>query len=219
VCLKGWDSLFTGIKVVDFTNTEYGNLYDIHLYARSKLYSYGLIDDDMIVLDIDVVFVKPFVIKDKDKISGRPYNHYHHYKHSPKKSLNLRDKWRFIDIHQQHINDCGYNMYHMEQHSLCYQGSPLYIPKGYGKFIQSEIIDHIKNVESIYNGLVPDYSFYAIEEEFPLAEIAKRLTGYGFVDTSCYKHGFIYRAQRNITKGFDVPESMLGINVFEKYLQ
>jgi hypothetical protein len=107
----------------------------------------------------------------------------------------------------------------MEQDSICLQGAPIYVPKGYGKYIQQEMIDHVKTIEKYYNDVTPNNTFYALEEEYPLAYIAKKCTGIGFLDLSCYRHGFIFPATYNIDHGFETPEKIIGINVFEKYLK
>lgn len=216
---REWDVLWDEIKVIDFSNTEYGNLYNINIYSWPKLYSYGLIDDDMLIMDIDVVFVKPFQIKDLGKISGRTYNHYHHLKWSNTVSGNLRHKWDAIDFVQKYLYDNYYCDNMMNQDSICFHGAPVYVPKKYGKQVQQELLEHVLRVESCYNNITPDETFYAIEEEYPLACIAKKYTGYGFIDIQYYKHGFIFPAQRNIEKGFDAPEKLIGINVFDKYLK
>lgn len=208
---RKWDILWDEIKVIDFKHTEFGNLYDIKLYSWPKLYSYGLIDDDMLILDVDCVFVKPFVIPDKEKISGVTYNHKDTIWYWGD-NINLSYKWPYI---KEVANVLNINM---RQDSICFQGAPIYVPKGFGKQIQTTLIKNIKKCESVFGGMTPNDTFYAIEEEFPLAEIAVRETGVGYLDTTCFKHGFIYKANRNIIRGFITPERILGINVFEKYL-
>ena len=66
---KNWICLWDEVKIIDFTNTEYGNLYNIQLYSWPKIYSYGLVDDDILMLDIDIVFMDKFNIIDKNSSS------------------------------------------------------------------------------------------------------------------------------------------------------
>lgn len=213
---KSWDKLWDEVKVVDFSNTEFGDLNNIHIYSWPKLYSYGLIDDDMLILDVDIVFLKRFEIPDRGKICGKPYNHSHFFK-SKKKPMSLREKWFFIDCVQKMLYNNDVIDEQFEQDSVCLLGAPVYCPKRYGKDLQKFLIDHVTNVESYFNGICPYDTFQSIEEERPLMEFAKQNGGVDFLDDTMYRHGFIYMAHYNLKKGFDAAEEILGIKVFDTY--
>jgi hypothetical protein len=216
---KKWIDLWDEVKVIDFKNTEYGDLTKIHIYSWPKLYSYGLVDDDILVMDIDVVFVKPFNIENKNMIYGKIYNHSHYFK-LKKKSITLRHKWYNISYIQDMLYENDVVDEKMEQDTICLQGSPIYCPKQYTKTLQSFMIDRVKEIESFFNGVCPNDTYQSIEEEYPLALFAKTYAG-GFcaIDISCYQHGYVNLAKYEMEKGFKQPEEILGINVFDKYLK
>jgi hypothetical protein len=213
---KSWDELWDEVKVVDFSNTEFGDLNNIHIYSWPKLYSYGLIDDDVLVLDVDIVFLKKFEIPDRDIICGKPYNHSHFFK-AKKKAISLRHKWHFIDYVQNLLYNNDIIDERFEQDSVCLLGAPIYCPQKYAKDLQEYLITHVNNVESHFNSVCPYDTFQSIEEERPLMEFAKKTGGVGFLDDTMYRHGLIYAAHYNLEKGFDVAEDILGIKVFDTY--
>ena len=81
------------------------------------------------------------------------------------------------------------------------------------------MLNHIQKVEKYYGDVTPNGTFYSIEEEFPLSQFARVNTGMGVIDRKYYRHGFVYEAEYDLTKGFTKPEVLLGEPVFEKYLK
>jgi hypothetical protein len=215
---RGWTNLWDEVIVKDFTNTEYGNLYDIKIYSWPKLYSYGIVDDDILVLDIDIVFTSPFVIDNPSQISGAIYNHYDDFLIKTAES-NLRWKWNDIDCIQKELYKNGVIDDMMEQKTMCYIGAPIYCPRKYTKALQSYILNHIQKVEKYYGDVAPNGTFYSIEEEFPLSQFARNNTGMGIIDRKYYRHGYVYEAKYDLTDGFEKAELILGESVFEKYLK
>ena len=221
---KGWIDLWDEIKITNFHNTEYGNLYNINIYSWPKIYSYGVInDDDILILDIDIVFLKKFEIPDKTKVCGHFYDFNHYIKQSlDKKALTIRNLWIYADECQKYLEYIGYNEYIFKQDSICLTGAPVYIPKGLGKYISNELINHIINIEKIHNNEFKynlSKVFYAIEEEYPLAKISKACKGICCFDKSMYKHSYINNACFSITSGLKKAEELLGIQIYEKYIK
>ena len=215
---KNWTQLWDEVNVVDFHNTEYGDLYDIYIYAWPKIYSYGLVDDDILIVDIDTVFIKEFVIDDFYKISGNAYNHFDDFLIKTK-TCNLQYKWETIDFVQNELYKNGVIDNLMNQFSSCFLGSPIYCPKEYCKDLQRYLITHIQKVEKYFNGICPCDTYQSIEEEFPLYTFAENTTGTGVIDNTQYRHGYTYLANFNIDSGFEKAEKILEIPVFEIYLK
>ena len=215
---RKWVELWDEVKIIDYADTEYGNLYNNHIYAWPKIYSYGLIDDDIIILDIDIVFTKPFVIHDLNKIHGKVYNHVNYFSVKNTKT-HIRHKWPYIDMIQNQLYDDDIIDNKMEQDTICLQGSPIYCPRKYTKILRDYLMDNIQNVETYFNGLAPFDTFQSIEEEFPLSQFARMNGGIGILDTNMYRHGYTYMGKFNITEGFEKPEKILGINVYDDYLK
>jgi hypothetical protein len=215
---KKWTHLWDEVNVIDFSNTEYGNLYDIKIYSWPKIYSYGLVDDDILILDTDIVFVKKFEIPDRSKICGYTYNHFDDISSTPK-PYNLQYKWPNININQHvlHINGVISDLMH--QKSNCFLGAPIYCPKQYTKDIQKYLLNHIHNVEKFFGGICPNDTYQSIEEEFPLYTFAKNTTGVEIIDEKQYKHGYTYSANFNIETGYNKPENLLEIPIFKTYFQ
>lgn len=214
---KGWSDLWDDIKVVDFHETEYGDLYNIQLYSWPKIYSYGLIDDDVLILDIDIVFLRNFTIPDTSKVIGRLYNHHHSFVTKTSKA-NLSYKWNDINDTQTILYENEIIEDLMEPDTICYQGAPIFCPKEYTKLLQSYLIEHIRDVESFFNGLSSNETYQAIEEEFPLSQFARKYTGICGFNNRDFRHGYIYNANTNIDCGFHSAETIIGIPIFEKYL-
>ena len=215
---RGWSWLWDDIKIVNFSDTEYGNLYNIHIYSWPKIYSYGLVDDDVLILDIDIMFLKKFVIPDTNKVVGKIYNHCHSF-YAKTSKTNLAGKWKDIDSVQTELYDNDIIEYKMDSDTICYQGSPIYCPRCYTKRLQEYLIEHIQEVESYYNGVCPFDTYQSIEEEFPLSQFARTHTGIGSVDNSSFRHGYVYDAVFNVSSGFSKAEEILNIPVFENYLK
>lgn len=223
---KGWINLWDEVIVENFSDTEFGNLYDIKIYSWPKIYSYGLIDDDILILDVDIVFLKPFVIPERDKMCGQFYNFYHFcHNHADSPSFSLRDNWKHVCKAFELMDkyDIGLN-YRFEQDDIILIGSPIYVPKDIGKYIQTEVINHIKELETLgfskqeYR-LINRNCFWVIEEEYPIAEIGKRCKGLACLNRNLYRHGFTNSANFNINKGYEKPEKLLEIPVFELYIK
>lgn len=215
---RGWDILWDEIKMVDFSDTEYGNLYNIHIYSWPKIYSYGLVDDDVLILDIDIMFLKEFIIPDTNKVIGKIYNHCHSF-YAKTMKTNLGGKWYDIDTVQTELYNNDIIEYKMDSDTICYQGSPIYCPRRYTKMLQGYLIEHIQEVESYYNGLCPLDTYQSIEEEFPLSQFARTYTGIVSFDNKCFRHGYVYDAVFDVSDGFSKAEEILNIPVFEKYLK
>lgn len=221
---KNWISLWDEVNVIDFTNTEYGNLYDIKIYSWPKIYSYKLVDDDILILDTDIVFVKKFVIPDTTKMCGQFYNYCYNIKNNydDKITFNFRKIWKtemLKTIAELDRYDIALN-YRMTDESICLIGSPIYVPKGLGKYIANELLEHIHEVET--RGGLCEHKligpmFYAIEEEYPIASIGKRCVGLYPLNKNMYKHGFCGSCKINIDHGFKIPESIIGIPIFDTY--
>ena len=214
---KKWIYLWDEVNIVDFKNTEYGNLYDISIYSWPKIYSYGLLDDDILIMDVDIVFVKKMGITDFKKIGGNLYNHMDDFisDYNSDGYSNLSHKWDYIDLVQSKIIDGDYEK--LKPTSICIIGSPIYCPKHLNKKVQ-QILNHIIRVENIYGGLLPFDTYQALEEEYPIAQIAVDNGGFWQIDTSCYKHGYISEAFFDIHNGYDEPERLLNEPVFKKYI-
>lgn len=222
---RSWQILWDEIKVINFKNTEYGDLTKISIYSWPKIYSYGLIDDDMLVMDIDIVFLKPFEIPDRNKVCGQYYNFMNYITNrADEPAFNMRGHWpavirafKFMDKYNLGLN------YRFEQDTVILVGSPIYIPKGLGKYIQTEVLEHIIEVETLDNRydnkLISGDVFWAIEEEYPITEICKRCKGICCLNRNLYRHGFTNSCYWNIDSGFPKPEALLEIPVYEKYLK
>lgn len=216
---KGWWKLWDDIKVVDFKNTEYGDLNKINIYSWPKLYAYGLFDDDILMLDIDIVFIKRFIIPNRNIICGKSYNHYDDFKVNNFK-CNLGDKWENTEDVQKYLNT-KIDIPRIYQNSSCLQGSPIYCPKHLTKPLQEYLISNVLRIEGCFDPpqVTPNLTFYALEEEFPLAYFAKLNGGFCEINIEQYKHGYIYLNKHNLSCGYRTPEKILGIKVYEKYIK
>lgn len=216
--LKNWICLWDEVNIIDFTNTEYGNLYNIQLYSWPKIYSYGLVDDDILMLDIDIVFMNKFNIIDKNRIGGKLYDHINDFLvNCTPPVANLSYKWEQLENIQDNIiyQDTFRKLTQSDQ---CIVGAPIYCPKKLNKKIQS-IINHIIYVENIYGGLLPNDTHCELEEEWLIAQIGHNNGGIWEIDDSKYKHGYTSQASYNINNGWEAPENILNEQVFEKYIK
>lgn len=215
---RNWDTLWDEIKIIDFKNTEYGNLYNINIYSWPKIYSYGLIDDDVIVIDIDIVFIDTCKIIDHNKIGGKFYDHINDFNINyvgPMANLSYKeDILTHIQNHIKHVE--GFNILNMND--ICLVGSPIYCPKHLRKKVQN-ILRYIIDVEKIFGGLVPDDCHCELEEEWPIAKIGHDNGGLWQIDDTTYRHGYTSQAYETIYEGFSKPESIIGENIFEKYIK
>lgn len=224
---KKWDSLWDEIRIVDFHNTEYGDLYNIKIYSWPKLYSYGLIDDDILILDTDIVFLKEFDIPDRTKMCGQFYNYIHFTKQNSttpqEKMTSLRNNWCKVERvfkKFEFYNICS--DYIFEQSDICLVGAPIYVPRGLGKIVQQEVLEHIIECETLGGrttfNIVKDV-FFAIEEEYPIAHVGKKYAGLCCISRKGYRHGFCGSCKLNLEEGFEKPEKILGMPVFDLYIK
>lgn len=223
---KGWIDFWDKVNVIDFHNTEYGDLYNIKIYSWPKIYSYGLVDDDLLILDTDIVFIKKFEIPDRTKMCGQFYDYHHNMKNNygDKKSFNFRRVWKNEmqkNIKELDKYDIALN-YRMTDESICLVGSPIYVPKTINKCVAKELLEHIIEVET-RGGLYPHKligeCFYAIEEEYPIAAVGKTHVGLYPLNKNMYKHGYCNSCKMNIDNGFKTPEKILNIPVFDMYIK
>lgn len=215
---KGWTTLWDEILIQDFSNTEFGNLYNIKIYSWPKLYSYFLIDDDILVLDIDVVFIKPFEIPDKNMMCGILYNHKNDFVHKIGGISNLSYKWSFIDEVQKTLERQNIELdFIFSNTDLCVVGSPVYVPKHFNKCVTPIIIKHIQNIENYYCNVTPNDTYQSIEEEFPLAKIGINNGGLKEIKIGTFMHGFINNSKYTISTGLKFIEKLLGIDIYNKY--
>lgn len=217
ICKHNWCDLWDEIRVIDFTDTEYGNLYNINIYSWPKIYSYGIVNDDMIAIDIDIVFIDRCVIKDMNRIGGKLYDHVNDFNvNNAGPLINLSCKWNDIQIVQDIIKNAdGFNI--LKNTDLCLIGSPVYCPKHLCKSVQN-ILSYIIDIEAIFNGILPHDTYFELEEEWPISKIGHDNGGLWEIDDTVYKHGYTSQAYETINSGISKPEAILGINVFEKYM-
>ena len=133
-----WDE----VRVIDFKNTEYGNLYNLKLYSWSKIYTYGLIDDDILVLDVDTVFKQKFIIPDTNKVCGPFYNFKETFYFNDFEPHNVKKKYKFVKYCQYFLKNKGIDYVELSDMDVCITGSPVYVPKGLGSIFQKEILDN-----------------------------------------------------------------------------
>lgn len=223
---KKWTHLWDEVNVIDFSDTEYGNLYDIKIYSWPKIYSYGLVDDDILILDTDIVFVKKFEIPDRSKMCGHYYDYIHNLKNNydDKGTFNFRYVWKneMINVlNELDRYDISLN-YRPTEESICLIGSPIYVPKGLGKYISKEVLEHIHEVETrggLFSHELIGPTYYCIEEEYPIAAIGKRCVGLCSLNKNMYKHGFCYKCKVDTDHGFKIPETILDIPVYDMYIK
>lgn len=217
----GLVSLWDEVKIIDFKNTEYGNLYELKLYSWPKIYTYGLIDDDILVLDIDVVFKQKFIIPDKNKVCGQFYNFSQTFNVNGVDKYVIK-KFKFVKYCQCFFKKSDIDYPEISKDDICITGSPVYIPKGLGVIFQKEIINTFYKLENIADShfqLNLSEVSWALEEEFPIAYFGKKYRGICCIDRKQYLHGFITTFTfPHIEKQMEI-EKLLEISVYDDYIK
>ena len=151
-------------------------------------------------------------------MGGKFYNHIDDfYINVPTNIINLSHKWNDIETVQNAIKHVeGYNK--LNQTDICLVGSPIYCPKYLTKLVQN-VIKYIFEIESIYDGILPNETFYELEEEWPITKIGLDNGGIWNIEQSSYIHGYMSYERKNIDKGIKEAECILGEDVFNKYIK
>lgn len=219
---KNMISLWDEVKIIDFKNTEYGDLYNLKLYAWPKIYSYGLIDDDILILDIDIVFRQKFIIPDMDKVCGQFYNFSQTFYLNEEEEHTVKHKFKFVKYCQYFLKSAGIDYNEISESDICITGSPVYIPKGFGSIFQKEIINNfykLENIDNSYFQLNLSEVRWALEEEFPIAYLGKQYCDICCIDKNQYFHKFTSNLNHSIIEGFSNIEELLEIPVFDEYIK
>jgi hypothetical protein len=215
-------SLWDEVRVVDFKNTEYGNLYNLKLYSWPKIYTYGLIDDDILVLDVDTVFKQKFIIPDVNKVCGPFYNFTETFYFNNFEPHNVKKKYKFVKYCQYFLKNTGIDYVELSDMDVCITGSPVYVPKGLGDIFQKEILDNfikLENIDDQYFQLNLSEVRFALEEEYPIAYLGKQYCDICNIDSYQYFHRFTSNFNYSIIEGLSEVEEILEIPVFDKYIK
>ena len=219
---KNWIPLWDEVKIIDFKNTEYGDLYNLKLYSWPKIYTYGLVDDDMLILDIDIVFKQKFILPSTVNVCGQFYNFSQSFYLSDGKEHSVKNKYKFIKYCQYFLKSIDVDYIELTDENTCITGSPVYIPKGLGSVFQKEILDNFYKLENIN---YPNFQLnlsevrWALEEEYPIAYIAARYGNVYCIDNNQYLHNFTSNLNYSILEGFSEIEDLLGVPVFDEYVK
>ena len=219
---KNLISLWDEVKIIDFKNTEYGNLYNLKLYAWPKIYSYGVVDDDILILDIDIVFKQKFIIPDKNKVCGQFYNFSQSFYLSDEKEHDIKNNFKFVKYCQYFLKSIGIEFKELSDSDTCITGSPVYIPKGLGSIFQKEILNNFYKLENIDNPFYQLNLFevrWVLEEEYPIAYLGEQYGGICCIDKDIYFHRFTSNFNYSIIEGVSTIEDILEIPVFEEYIK